>query len=77
MHKYCWAVNETCPQNVLREVMAKIFQNVAHTSRKQFEEVSCTHTFKKKRTCLKAQFQGIMRCMQIQPQTGSSSHQSE
>ena len=30
-----------------------------------------------KRTCLKAQFQRIMRHMQMQPQRGISSHHSE
>ena len=57
--------------------MAKKFQNVAHTSRRQFEEVSSTHSLKKKGTCLKAEFQRIIRRIQIQPQRGISSHQSE
>ena len=59
MNKYCKAANETCPQNVLREVMAKKFQNVAHTSRKLFEEVSCTHSMKKKEHALKLDFKGL------------------
>ena len=45
--------------------MAKQFQNVAHISRTQFEEVSCTKSLNNKRTYQKAQFQGIMRHMQI------------
>ena len=57
--------------------MAKILHNVAHTSGKHDEDVSCTHRLKKKRTGLKTQFQGIMRPMQIQPQRGISSNQSE
>jgi len=49
MNKYCRAVNETCPQNVLREIMAKIFQMVTHTLRKHFEEISSNHSWKNKK----------------------------
>lgn len=77
MNKDCRAVKETCPQNDWMKVKAKKFQNVAHTSRNPFEEVSCTHSLKNKRTFLKAQFHGIMRHMQIHPETGISSHHSE
>ena len=47
MEKYCRAVNETYPQKVLRVVMAKKFQNVAHILSKRFEEVSSNHSLKK------------------------------
>ena len=59
MPEYCRAVNETCPQNVLREVMAKTFQSVAQTLRKQFEEVSCKHSLKKKEHALNLNFNGL------------------
>ena len=44
MNKYFRAVNETCLQNVLREIMAKNFQNVTLTLIKHFEELSCNHS---------------------------------